>query len=136
MKKDIHPEWHKDAKVIMDGEVVMTVGSTEPELHVDIWSGTHPFYTGKQRLVDTARRVEKFETKLAKKSEGATGKSSKKAALKEKRNTKVAVRKEVKKLGSTRKTAAKAKAPKKEAASTSSGQAPVAKKEETTSDDK
>jgi large subunit ribosomal protein L31 len=53
MKKDIHPQWYPDAKVIVDGEVVMTVGSTVPELRVEIWSGTHPFYTGTQRLLYT-----------------------------------------------------------------------------------
>ena len=38
----------------------MTVGSTKPELNVDIWSGNHPFYTGSQRLLDTEGRVERF----------------------------------------------------------------------------
>jgi large subunit ribosomal protein L31 len=38
----------------------MTVGSTRPELNVDIWSGNHPFYTGSQRLLDTEGRVERF----------------------------------------------------------------------------
>jgi large subunit ribosomal protein L31 len=44
MAKDIHPQWYPDAKVYCNGEVVMTVGSTRPELHVDVWSGNHPFY--------------------------------------------------------------------------------------------
>ncbi len=132
MKKDIHPKWYSDAKVIIDGKTVMTVGSTQPELHVDIWSGTHPFYTGKQRLVDTARRVEKFESKLTKKSEVVIGRSAKKAALKEKRKTKVAVRTVPKKLGSTRNTITK-----KDAKDTSKKKtAPVAKKEEDKKDDK
>ena len=41
----------------------MTVGSTLPELTVDIWSGNHPFYTGTQRLLDTEGRVERFMRK-------------------------------------------------------------------------
>lgn len=38
----------------------MTVGSTKPELHVDVWSGNHPFYTGTQKIIDTEGRVERF----------------------------------------------------------------------------
>jgi len=64
MTKDIHPEWYPDAKVIVNGEVVMTVGSTQPVLNVEIWSGTHPFYTGQQRLLDTEGQVERFLKRL------------------------------------------------------------------------
>jgi large subunit ribosomal protein L31 len=64
VKKDIHPKWYPDAKVIHEGEVIMTVGSTRPELHVEIWSGNHPFYTGQQRLVDTEGQVERFYKRL------------------------------------------------------------------------
>lgn len=46
------------------GEHVMTLGATVPELHVDIWSGSHPFYTGKSTFVDAAGRVEKFQSKF------------------------------------------------------------------------
>lgn len=59
-KPDIHPQWYPEAKVYCNGQVVMTVGSTKPELHVDVWSGNHPFYTGTQKLVDTEGRVERF----------------------------------------------------------------------------
>lgn len=38
----------------------MTVGSTKPELHVDVWSGNHPYYTGTQKMIDTEGRVERF----------------------------------------------------------------------------
>ena len=69
MKKDIHPTWYPDAKVICNGEVVMTVGSTKPELHVEIWSGNHPFYTGQQRLVDTEGQVERFLKRLQRREE-------------------------------------------------------------------
>ena len=41
-KPDIHPTWYPDAKVICNGEVVMTTGATQPEIHVDVWSGNHP----------------------------------------------------------------------------------------------
>src|SRR5258706_16072037 len=63
MKKNIHPKWNKDSKIIYNGKAIMTVGSTIPEMHVEIWSGNHPFYTGKQTLVDTDNLVEKFMKK-------------------------------------------------------------------------
>ncbi len=59
-KPDIHPTWYPDAKVICNGEVVMTVGSTQPEINVDVWSGNHPFYTGTQKIIDTEGRVDRF----------------------------------------------------------------------------
>lgn len=64
MKKDIHPKWFSNARVLVNGEQVMTVGSTRPEIHVEIWSGTHPFYTGQQRLVDTEGQVDRFMRRL------------------------------------------------------------------------
>jgi large subunit ribosomal protein L31 len=64
MKKDIHPQWYPAAKVVVEGEVVMTVGATRPELNIEIWSGTHPFYTGTQRLVDTEGQVDRFMRRL------------------------------------------------------------------------
>jgi large subunit ribosomal protein L31 len=69
MKKEIHPEWYPEAKVIVNGEVVMTVGSTKPELNVEIWSGTHPFYTGQQRILDTEGQVERFLKRLQRREE-------------------------------------------------------------------
>jgi len=72
MKKEIHPEWYPDAKVIVNGEVVMTVGSTRPELNVEIWSGTHPFYTGQQRILDTEGQVERFLKRLQRREEMLT----------------------------------------------------------------
>ena len=62
-KKDIHPKWYPDAQVICNGEVVMTTGSTQPEIHVDVWSGNHPFFTGTQKILDTEGRVDRFMRK-------------------------------------------------------------------------
>ena len=62
-KSEIHPKWYPDAKVICNGEVVMTTGSTQPELHVDVWSGNHPFFTGTQKILDTEGRVDRFMKK-------------------------------------------------------------------------
>jgi large subunit ribosomal protein L31 len=59
-KPDIHPQWYPEAKVYCNGQVVMTVGSTKPELHVDVWSGNHPYYTGTQKIIDAEGRVERF----------------------------------------------------------------------------
>jgi LSU ribosomal protein L31P len=59
-KANIHPQWYPQAKVICNGEVVAVVGSTKPELHVDTWSGNHPFFTGTQKIIDTEGRVERF----------------------------------------------------------------------------
>jgi len=64
MKPDIHPKYYPDAKVYFRGQVVMTTGATVPELHVEIWSGSHPFFTGQKSFVDTAGRVEKFQKKF------------------------------------------------------------------------
>ncbi len=52
-KAEIHPTWYPDAKVYCNGELVMTVGSTQPEISVEVWSGNHPFYTGTQKIMDT-----------------------------------------------------------------------------------
>jgi len=60
MPKKIHPTWYPEAKVICNGELVMTVGSTKPEIHVEVWSGNHPFYTGTQKMIDTEGRVDRF----------------------------------------------------------------------------
>lgn len=84
MKKDIHPEYHK-CKVICACGNTFETGSTEAELKVDICSACHPFYTGKQKLVDTARRVEKFEEKMAKQKKVATGVKGKRVKNAERR---------------------------------------------------
>ncbi len=80
-KPDIHPTWYPDAKVICNGEVVMTTGSTQPQIHVDVWSGNHPFYTGTQKILDTEGRVDRFMRKygMGGAADGAT--TAKKASL-------------------------------------------------------
>jgi large subunit ribosomal protein L31 len=63
MKEGIHPNY-SDAKVrCACGEAFVT-GSTKKELHVEICSKCHPFFTGKQKLVDTGGRVERFKKKF------------------------------------------------------------------------
>ena len=63
MKKNLHPTWYPEAKVLCNGEIVLKLGSTKKELNVDIWSGNHTFYTGSQKIIDTEGRVEKFNRK-------------------------------------------------------------------------
>ncbi len=79
MKKDIHPKYYSDAKVICACGNSFNVGSTMPEIHVEICSMCHPFYTGKQKLVDSARRVEKFKERAAKQEKVASARKGKKA---------------------------------------------------------
>ena len=84
MKKDLHPKYHDKAKVICACGNEFTVGSTVPEIHIELCSVCHPFYTGKQKIVDAAGRVDKFKQRMAKKEEavkGKTGKTAKRAAL-------------------------------------------------------
>ncbi|MFH1253299.1 MAG: 50S ribosomal protein L31 [Candidatus Uhrbacteria bacterium] len=80
MKKEIHPKYTKEAKIVCACGAVYTVGSTVNDIQIEICGKCHPFYTGeKQKILDTARRVEKFTDRAAKKSESATGKKVKKA---------------------------------------------------------
>ncbi|MSR85033.1 50S ribosomal protein L31 [Candidatus Uhrbacteria bacterium] len=88
MKTAIHPTYYPDAKIVCACGNVIEVGSTVKEIHVELCSACHPFYTGKLKLIDTARRVEKFVGKVkAKETKGSTStgkkvKTVKRAALK------------------------------------------------------
>lgn len=64
MKKDIHPTYYPDAKITCACGASFTVGSTEKEIHVEICSMCHPYYTGKEKLLDTAGRVDKFRQRV------------------------------------------------------------------------
>ena len=66
MKADIHPTYYKDAKVRCACGNSFTIGSTKAEIKVEICSKCHPFYTGENKLIDTAGRVEKFKTRRTK----------------------------------------------------------------------
>ena len=67
MKEGIHPEYVECTITCTCGGVFYT-RSTKPALHVDICAKCHPFFTGQQRLVDTAGRVEKFKRKYGRKA--------------------------------------------------------------------
>lgn len=60
MKEGIHPTYESAKIVCACGSVVET-RSTRPEIHVEICSSCHPFFTGKQKFIDTAGRVERFK---------------------------------------------------------------------------
>lgn len=94
MKKDIHPTYYPEAKIMCACGNVITTGSTMPEMKVEICGACHPFYTGKKKLVDTKGRVDRFK-KLAEK---ATEKKTTKAVKKERpMKTKAEVKKVVSK---------------------------------------
>lgn len=80
MKAKIHPEYHDKIKVTCSCGNTFETGSTESEINVEVCSACHPFFTGKQKLVDTAGRVDKFRKRLedAKSKQAASKKSSKK----------------------------------------------------------
>lgn len=78
MKKDIHPKYYPKAKIVCACGNTMNAGSTSEETYVEICSACHPFYTGKQKLIDSARRVDKFQKRVEAKSTGASGKKVKK----------------------------------------------------------
>ncbi|OGH72187.1 MAG: 50S ribosomal protein L31 [Candidatus Magasanikbacteria bacterium RIFCSPLOWO2_01_FULL_43_20b] len=79
MKKDIHPAYYENAKVTCACGNTFMVGSTLKEIRVELCNLCHPFYTGKQKFVDTARRVEKYQEKVAKVAKAASGHLGKKA---------------------------------------------------------
>lgn len=74
-KKDLHPQFFFACKVTCSCGATHTIGSTKEEMKVEICSQCHPFYTGKQKLVDTEGRVDKFlrrQNNAAKKEETNT----------------------------------------------------------------
>ena len=100
MKKDTHPDYNAKAKVTCACGNTFSIGSTVKELYVEICSACHPFYTGKQKLIDTAGRVDKFKARAAKKEEVAKtrkGKKAKKAKSQAKKTVKVKAKKSDKK---------------------------------------
>jgi len=64
MKQGIHPTYYEDAVVICSCGNTWTTGSTQKEIHTDVCSACHPFFTGEQRIVDTAGQVERFMRRL------------------------------------------------------------------------
>jgi large subunit ribosomal protein L31 len=69
MKKDIHPKYYPNATVTCACGNSWTTGATQEEIRTDVCSACHPFFTGEQRIVDTAGQVERFMRRLEKKVE-------------------------------------------------------------------
>lgn len=94
MKANIHPTYYPRAKVKCACGNIFTVGATKEAMTVEICSNCHPFYTGTEKLIDVAGRVEKFRTRqekakakpaVKKTTKRATAKTSKKTAPKKKK---------------------------------------------------
>jgi len=67
MKKNIHPQYFENARVQCACGNTWTVGSTKELIEVEICSQCHPFYTGKEKMIDTLGQVQKFRKRLARK---------------------------------------------------------------------
>ena len=83
MKTNIHPQYYPEAKVVCACGNTFTVGSTKPEIKVEICSSCHPFFTGEMKFVDTAGRVELFRARQAASSGQAVMSKKQKKQLKE-----------------------------------------------------
>lgn len=83
MKSGIHPTYFPNAVITCACGNSITTGSTQETIKVELCSHCHPFYTGKQHLVDTAGRVERFKVRLTKKSETLTKKKTEEKKKKE-----------------------------------------------------
>ncbi len=87
MKPGIHPQYHEVTAHCACGASWIT-GSTRPDMHLDICSNCHPFFTGRQKLIDTEGRVDRFTKKF-----GAQTVEARKAAEKDAKNKKAAAAK-------------------------------------------
>jgi len=74
MKKDIHPKYYNNSKVVCACGNTFTTGSTQSEIRTEICSACHPFYTGKQKLIDNQGRIERFQRMVSKKKKSVTKK--------------------------------------------------------------
>ena len=66
MKKEIHPKYDLKTKATCACGAIFDVGSTMTEIKMEICSNCHPFYTGNEKIMDTAGRVERFKKRVAK----------------------------------------------------------------------
>ena len=91
MKKTIHPTYHTAATIKCACGQSFTIGSTLESIDVELCSNCHPFYTGKQKILDTAHRLEKFEARKAKQATGVKNKATRNAERAAKRKPKVEI---------------------------------------------
>jgi large subunit ribosomal protein L31 len=71
MKKGIHPEYYPEARIVCACGNTFTIGATKELIKTDVCSACHPFFTGEQRIVDTAGQVERFMKRLERREEFA-----------------------------------------------------------------
>ena len=77
MKAGIHPEYREVSVICACGNVFKTGSTHKGDIHVEICSACHPFFTGKQKLVDTTGRVERFQKRYRKSGEAAAAAATK-----------------------------------------------------------
>jgi len=111
MKKDLHPTYFEDATATCGCGAKFAIGSTVEKIQVEICSNCHPFYTGQEKIIDTAGKVEKFKARKAKAKELPSRKKSEKRAARatkkttKKTNTeKASPKKTIKKPSASRRT--------------------------------
>ncbi len=88
MKPKIHPKYYPNAQVICACGNTWTTGATVPVIHTDVCSACHPFFTGEQRIVDTAGQVDRFMRKLEKKEQKIAEIKAQRKALEEEEKAK------------------------------------------------
>ena len=114
MRQGIHPEYTEIKATCSCGNIIVISSTLKEDINLDVCSSCHPFYTGKQKLVDTGGRVERFEKRFGKK--GKTENKKKEESLREPK---------VDAVDKVKAEEVEEKAPKKEAA-----KKPTSKKEE------
>ena len=122
MKRGIHPEYYPHARVICACGRTWTTGSTKKEIRTDMCSECHPFFTGEQRIVDTAGQVERFERRLGRKREFESRRAARERKRAERRAREVVI--EV--PGEPETTEAEAEAPQAEGAASAEVEAEAA----------
>lgn len=79
MKQETHPKYFPKAQIVCSCGKVHTVGATKEKMEVEICSNCHPFFTGQEKLIDTAGRVEKFKARQKKAAETKAARKVKKS---------------------------------------------------------
>lgn len=85
MQAKVHPKWYPEARATCACGNTFTVGSTLPEIHVEVCSNCHPFFTGKMKYIDTKGRVDKFRARQKGAAEKVFSKKEKRALARKKK---------------------------------------------------
>ncbi len=68
MKKDIHPAYREITATCSCGNAIATRSTLQQDIHIEVCSACHPFYTGKQKISDTGGRIDRFNKRFGKRS--------------------------------------------------------------------